>query len=536
MFAIRRWLALLATIITSVLHFLTTAPGSIDDAFILLVYARHLVHGGALYYNQQDLPVDGFTSPLDLLIKSAVMRLSHADPISVTWWVSLILHVGVALFGFHLAEWLARRQRLESPLVIATVAGIVLGSAQALGDGSAFLLETPLWVLLGLAATSVVLFAPPVQPTAQVALGALLIAVLLARPEGLALSLMLLVLLVRERRWLIAGSIFTVGAAVYYFWHIHKFGYWAPNTYYAKTSASRWNELRDGLQYVADFAQSRGVMSLAWLVFAPLAVRGFLDSRMRQRFLLITLLSWAMLGVAIYSGGDCYSGGRFLALALALATVGLVVAVIHLDRRSARFAWAILSVQLGVQMVLLVVSVISTFALSKEPVRFPLSERAFACDRAASVAVANLLTDRPGAVVAQTDFQRMKYFVDEQYVRDLSGLNDQRIAHRRVDGPVVWGKHELIEAARMRPEVMILGHHIGANARAMGHFSLAAVFRDEALHSDFFGYGVAPPIAEALIAAYVTASVPVCGGYFNFLLRRDVASALRPLGTVVTEP
>ena len=528
-----RGLALLLVITAAVLRFVETTAGNIDDAFVLLVYVRHFLDAGAFFYNRQDLPVDGFTSPLDLLLKSGVVRLLHADPIAVTWWVTLVLHVGVALFGFALAEWLARRRRITSPLTIATAAGLAFGTAQALGDGSAFLLETPLWVLLGLGATTIVLFAPPARIRAQVAFGVLLIALLLARPEGLALALMLLVLLFRERRWLIAGSIFTIGAALYYAWHIHQFGYWAPNTYYAKTSASRWNELRDGITYVRGFALSPGAPALAWLLGAPLLVRRFGNPLMRQRFLLVTLLSWAMLGVTIYSGGDCYGGGRFLALALALATVGLVLAVVHLDWRGARIAWAILGAQIGVQLLMLAAIPIYALGFSTDPIRFPTSESAFDCDREASLAVARLLTDRPGAVIAQTDFQRFKYFVDEQRVLDLTGLNDLQIAHRRVDAPVQWGKLDLRAAAELRPELLILGHHTDANLRAMGRYPLPEVFRDPTLHTDFFGYGVAPAIADALTAVYLSASVPACGGYFNFLIRRDLESSVRSRGAIV---
>ena len=109
-----------------------------------------------------------------------------------------------------------------------------------------------------------------------------------------------------------------------------------------------------------------------------------------------------------------------------------------------------------------------------------------------------------------------------------------------MQAPIVAGKMASASPTPQRSStgvvtsVWVANPPIEATARSTDAVSYTHL--DEALHSDFFGYGVAPPIAEALIAAYVTASVPVCGGYFNFLLRRDVASALRPLGTVVTEP
>src|SRR5439155_12084115 len=132
-------------------------------------------------------------------------------------------------------------------------------------------------------------------------------------------------------------------------------------------------------------------------------------------------------------------------------------------------------------------------------------------------------------------FQRIKYFADEQYVLDLSGLNDRAIAHTPVDGPVQWGKSDLLATARRRPEILILGHHTYPHARAMAGFPLKQVFADPSLHFDFFGYGVAPDIGDALDAVFESASVPTCGGYFNFLARRDLLPALRARGARVYE-
>jgi hypothetical protein len=174
------------------------------------------------------------------------------------------------------------------------------------------------------------------------------------------------------------------------------------------------------------------------------------------------------------------------------------------------------------------------FGFSHDPVRLPTGERAFACDRDAARAVAALVADRPGAVLAQTDFQRLKYFADDSYVLDLTGLNDRAIAHRRVDGPVQWGKIDLVDAANnRRPEIMILGHHTAPNARAMGRFPLAQVLADPSLHFDFWGYGLDGPSTQAVGAAYESASLPVCGGWFNFLVRKDLVGALRTRGATV---
>src|SRR5581483_9995694 len=187
-------------------------------------YVRHFAASGSFYYNAADGPIDGFTSPLDLLFKAAAQVVVRGDPVLIAWWLSLALHVGVGVAGFLIAERLARRRGLPG-LWLATIAGIALGTAQALGDGSAFLLETPLFVLLGLAACAIVVLEPPSSRAGRLGVGALLIAVTLARPEGLPLSLLLLALLYFERRDAWPLALFAAGIGAYYAWRVHVFGF-----------------------------------------------------------------------------------------------------------------------------------------------------------------------------------------------------------------------------------------------------------------------------------------------------------------------
>ena len=528
------WLGLLAIAAVSVLRFVETGPGNIDDAFILLVYLKHLLAAGSFFYNKIDGQLDGFTSPLDLFLKAAIVRVLHGDPILIVWWVTLLLHVSVAIFGYWVAKWIAARVAPASPR-LCILLGLVFAGSQALGDGSAFLLETPLFVLLALLATTLVVLRPPESPGERVLFGLLLISLPLARPEGLVLALLLLAL-TRGSARILPAVLFALGVGAYYLWRVRTFGYWAPNTYYAKTSSSRWNEIVDGFGYVARFGLSPGAPALLWLLASPLFLFcRFSDPFLRRAFALFTLVGWVVTGVVIYAGGDCYGGGRFLALSVALSTLALFTLAVGGQGRARRAAARILATLAIFQVVVLVAIPIYLFGFSKEPVDFevPLQEKTFSCDRQASLRIEGMLAHRPGARAAQTDFQRLKYFADDLYVWDLTGLNDRQIAHREVAEPVQWGKLDLLEAVRQRPEVIVLGHRTKPHARAMARYALVDVVRTADLHDDFFGYGLAPHIADALSASYGTASVEVCGGYFNFLARRDLLAELRSFGALV---
>ena len=60
----------------AIVSFANAVPGNLDDAFITLVYARHLIEGHGFSWNLLDGRVDGFTSLLDVLIKAVGLGVS----------------------------------------------------------------------------------------------------------------------------------------------------------------------------------------------------------------------------------------------------------------------------------------------------------------------------------------------------------------------------------------------------------------------------------------------------------------------------
>ena len=94
--------------ITSLLSFADVKPINIDDAFITLVYSRHLADSGLFYWNAGDGNLDGFTSLLDMVIKAVMIRLTSMDPIELAWRMTLIWHLAVGLSAFALGVFLNR--------------------------------------------------------------------------------------------------------------------------------------------------------------------------------------------------------------------------------------------------------------------------------------------------------------------------------------------------------------------------------------------------------------------------------------------
>ena len=341
---LRLFLCGCALVALALWRFAVPEPGeNLDDAFILLVYAKHLAQGGPLYYNLAQGRLDGFTSPLDLFIKALVIRLFPGDPVLDIWVVSLGYYLAVVVSLFGLAGRAARRCGRAVggvPLLVAAIGA----SSQSLAAGSQFLLETPLYTLLGVWAGYYFLVdSPPRSWPALLAFAGLLAALPLARPEGLVVAAACLFgfFIIQRRRlgWLrlcapAVGFALAVGA--YYVWRLRYFGFWAPNTYYAKTSASRLNELKDGLRYLWSYTFSSGLPVMLWLFLSPALLPRLPTAELRQRYGALCAVMLAALLAVIYGGGDCYPGGRFLALPVTLSTLALLLVGLHGPARAER--------------------------------------------------------------------------------------------------------------------------------------------------------------------------------------------------------
>lgn len=340
---LRLFLCGCALVALALWRFAVPAPGeNLDDAFILLVYAKHLARGGPIYYNLAEGRLDGFTSPLDLFIKALAIRLFPRDPVLDIWVLSLGYYLAVVLSLLGLARRAARRLGRAAgavPLLVAAIGA----SSQSLAVGSQFLLETPLYTLIGVFAGYYFLVdSPPRSWPALLTFAALLVALPLARPEGLVVAAACLLgfwVLSRRRlarrRLMAPGIVFALAVGAYYLWRLRYFGYWAPNTYYAKTSASRLSELKDGLRYLVGYALSPGLPVMAWIVLCPAFLPRLPTAELRRRYGVLCSVMLAALGTVIYGGGDCYDGGRFLALPAALSTLALLIVCLHGHRPAA---------------------------------------------------------------------------------------------------------------------------------------------------------------------------------------------------------
>lgn len=323
-----------------------------DDANIFFVYARNLVGGHGLVYNAGGERVEGFTSPLWLLICSAVMAVTpHFEAVLFIINVALVAgaawvmhtYLVAALSGF---GGLARRRAwLVSLLLIGAVTltpGFVAWNVVSLMDSG-------LWSTILLASAICVLQFALEAPPAWTRVFPVLLAILaITRPEALLWGPTLIALAIALRAttgtplWdalrMHRTAILTFMAttiAIFAF-RLSYFGYLFPNTYYAKAGDPLASRLTAGAAYFADFAVANPAVALA--IAASIVTLVLLTRRYRTtpngatRQLLATqiaLMAMVAAGSAIpvYEGGDHFGFWRMYQPVVPLAAVQGAVTV-----------------------------------------------------------------------------------------------------------------------------------------------------------------------------------------------------------------
>jgi hypothetical protein len=517
-----RHLGLVAGLATAILALAGAVPANIDDAFTVLVYARHLARGGAIEWNAGAGHVDGFTSVLDMSIKALSILVAPGDPVRNAHIIAIAAYLASVVLGGVIALRAApHRSALFG--AAAAVGALAFGANLALAQATSYLLETPLFALAALAALATALFArAATSRVAACAAAAQWTLLGLARPEGIPIAMLLAAASVHRargaprRRTVAAFVAFLLVLGAYGAWHLAYFGHLAPNTFYAKSSDSRWNEIVDGALYVREYATTPARTVIVALLFvapaAALTSRIWASVEARRRFAIASACALLLSLEVVVEGGDTYGGGRFLAVPIALLLAALIVGATGLRR-----PWAL--APLGVLALYAIDGCWRTSAhlgQRLERIRgWPTTERDFACEKE----VADFVAARVDTA-SETDFQRLKYFEDRLVVIDLSGLSDVARAHASSPGHDLAGKGGAAEGPRVDAEVMQLGTR-SATRLPMARYSAADVVRSEPLLNAFLGVDLPPEARDELVRRYVTMSVPVCGVYVNLFVRKD---------------
>lgn len=498
-----------------------------DDISIVFVYALNLLNNGEIFYNEPGDRIDGFTSMMDVLFVIPLALIDADNLFRLNYYAKALLTaavpVGVLLT---LLSWRIR-------MLPAAAVALAVASSETLAHGFGMQLEAPLYALLMTAFFAVLTGTARARPVLLAALGFILY---LTRPEALvlvAVAFAAFLLLLRGderfRATLYAAAGATLLIAGWIGWRISFFGYWAPNTYYAKMSGARLEEITDGLGYVSSHLM-RAPEAFLYLALLLLIATLFTTVWRRNQddrvyyFGVCAAVAVAMLFVRIVTGGDSYwMSSRLMMdtlLPAALAT-GLGLTVI-----SARY------VRNGAVCCVMVALVLSGFFIARQLpgnvlgfVRMErFAHRAHNCEKAAMRELAGAY---PNATLAHTDFQRAKYYAPELRILDLSGLNNREIAHGETGDVNTFGKHDLGYGLSRQADLL----KFGTGVREFDPLSEAQWLNamnpdNEAVRQLREVQGFLVERAPELMRDYTPLAVPTnCGDYINLIARRDLVES-----------
>ncbi len=296
----------------------------VDDANIFFTYAKHLADGDGLVWTVGGARVEGYSSTLWVLLGAVASKLGLPPE-------RALLALGVILVAAALTLLILELERQRGGRAAISFAGAAVLAWALLVPGYVVwcclaLMDTGLWSALIIAATVCVAAearSEQADPRRRSTLAALIVAMLLARPEGMlwaplfALLYAGLLLLkgtspaasAKSLMVLVATYVVTLAALTAF--RLAYFGYPLPNTYYAKVSPSLGYNLSVGLRYLTDFLRSNPVVPIA-----------------------LAAAVWGVVRVAVgaigHSGPQQRPAGPDLALAAVSAVVlaGLVVPVL----------------------------------------------------------------------------------------------------------------------------------------------------------------------------------------------------------------
>lgn len=299
-----------------------------DDVFIFYRYAENLAHGLGFAFNPPER-VEGVTSLLWPLLLSLFARLS-LSPESVAPLASLLAGslvvwrlplISARLQGREGVEW----RDLWAAALTAAVAPFAYWSYSGM--------ETALFALLLLLTIELFLSHATLSFYASALVAAAAVTV---RPEMMALLpgfVLYEILKTRRTRHQVLcwTAIVAVLIGALFVWRFSYFGYWLPNTYYAKRGHPLFTTLMFGAHYC--FVNARLLLPItpSPLINAALgasAIGGVLRWGFdRQQAMLLSLITGLLIFAVAYDGGDWMPLGRLLVPTLPLLSLIAVMAL-----------------------------------------------------------------------------------------------------------------------------------------------------------------------------------------------------------------
>jgi len=431
-----------------------------DDAYISYRYAVHLANGHGLVWNIGDLPTQGYTNFLFVVLIALGVKLG----IAAVHVAHLLNALGLALISlalYSMARLFFKQPLLRTlPSLAATL--LPLSLINALTG-----METIFWSGLLFAAIALGLYFVATRRLEWL-IGHAVAAFLacLTRPESALFALLwfgtLLLVSDRRRAVLLTALAFGAAGALYLLWLQSYFGAILPNSFYVKVTDPA---LLPGLFYISEFFEQAVAPIAAWLVLTVGMV--LLLRRALRLSLTLLLLNGALLSLlAFYALTYPLMGlyHRFVYPVLPVLILWAGIGLLALSERLLQTRAALRYAAFGILALLLSFTTAQTVAAG---VAQPQSAGAlFYVNQRLGEAIAQL-PNTAQITVAYNDAGILPFVSGVRHL-DTVGLNENRIAREGKERGWLW----------------IVGYVLGSRPDLIGFYT----FPDGTVYN--FGHGL----------------------------------------------
>jgi hypothetical protein len=297
----------------------------IDDAGIYFVYMRNLVHHHGFVYNIGGEHVEGFTSLLWTLVGSFIYLFTDYPETLLVIINMLLLTYSlfrvVRYIDGNLQDVLFSSRALFFLFLVGITSGFI-------GWTILSLLETGLWCFLITNTTLQIIEYTEKQNQYRhyLVLFGLYILLILCRPESIlwvpifiVMNAMMMHFNGSKRKIVVYGTFFSLliyvlTLLILVAWRLYYFGYPFPNTYYAKVSSDRIDNIVYGLKYLYQAAWAKPIWLFIGIHVLYTIIRSIRKLDIQQHivmYILCCLVGVTML-IPLYTGGDHYVHQRFI--------------------------------------------------------------------------------------------------------------------------------------------------------------------------------------------------------------------------------
>lgn len=307
---------------------------STDDAYISYRYAANFADGHGLVFNRGQIPVEGYTNFLWVLVLAgvALARLPIPETASL---LGVLFSFGLLIL---MVVW-ASRQKEFTPDFSITIPAVVLAASPSLALWSHAGMETPMFTFLLVLGTLFLGFEER-NEWLGVLSGLTFALAALTRPEGLLIGGIIIGYSylksddrgIRFFAFLTRSFLFLLPPLFHFLWRKSYYGHWLPNTFYAKTTTG--SELTGiGMTYLKGFLLQGGLILIILMVLA-LFIRSKIEG-LSTIFLLIAVYS----AYVVWVGGDWMPAHRLFLPILPFLVMGASVFIVKSSDVSPRLSF-----------------------------------------------------------------------------------------------------------------------------------------------------------------------------------------------------